>query len=201
MRLACLDLEGVLVPEIWQNVARKTGIDELMLTTRDIPDYHDLMRRRLAILAENDLRLADITDVIATMHPMEGARAFLDDLRSRMQVVILSDTFVEFADPLMAQLNRPTLLCNSLEISSDGRVANYRLRQENGKYEAVRAFRSLNLEVLAAGDSYNDLAMLLEADAAALFRAPDSIRDRYPNLPAYTAYDDLLSFLVNHQRV
>jgi phosphoserine/homoserine phosphotransferase len=196
MRIACLDLEGVLVPEIWQAVARETGIDELNLTTRDIPDYHELMRRRLGILDREGITLDRIQSVIATMAPLDGAREFMDTLRSKMQVVILSDTYEEFARPLMAQLGFPTLLCNSLTVSADGRIRDYHLRQEEGKLHAVRAFRAMNLTVYAAGDSYNDLAMILEADAGAFFRPPSSIVRENPQIPVHEHYDSLGAFLL-----
>lgn len=195
MRVACLDLEGVLIPEIWQNVARRTGIEELMLTTRDIPDYDQLMRRRLAILEEHRVTLDDIRSVIRAMEPLEGAKGFVDTIREMMQLVILSDTFAEFAGPLMRHLGYPTLFCNSLSIDARGRVTDYHLRQANGKREAVCAFHSMKLEVFAAGDSYNDLAMIREADAGALFRPPESIVTENPDLTVCSGYDELLAFL------
>jgi phosphoserine / homoserine phosphotransferase len=197
MRIACLDLEGVLVPEIWQAVARETGIDELNLTTRDIPDYHELMRKRLGILDREGITLDRIQGVIATMAPLEGAREFVETLKSRTQVVILSDTFQEFARPLMAQLGFPTLFCNSLSVDGDGRIRDYHLRQEQGKLQAVRAFRTMNLTVYAAGDSYNDLAMILEADAGAFFRPPPSIVRENPTVPVHEDYDSLGAFLLS----
>ena len=195
MRIACLDLEGVLVPEVWQAVARSTGIDELNLTTRDIPDYHQLMTRRLTILQREGVTLPVIQEVISSMEPLPGAADFLDQLRTHIQVVILSDTFSEFAKPLMRQLGWPTLLCNSLSTDGSGRVTNYHLRQEQGKLRAVRAFRSLNLQVFAAGDSYNDLAMILDADSGAFFCPPDSIVTENPTVPVYRDYPSLLEFL------
>ncbi len=195
MITACLDLEGVLIPEIWQNVARLTGIDELMLTTRDIPDYDELMARRLRVLAKHRITIHDVQRAIATMDPLPGAVEFLRELRRRVQTIILSDTFVDFMPSFLAKLDYPTLFCNSLEIAKDGSVTAYRLRQPNGKFEAVRAFKLLNVEVRAAGDSFNDLAMLLEADRGALFLAPAAIQEQYPELPAFHEYDDLLHFL------
>ncbi len=193
--IVTLDLEGVLVPEIWIAFAQKTGIGQLKLTTRDIPDYDELMSGRLAILAENNLKLADIQEVIGTLAPMEGAKAFLDELRSMTQVIILSDTFEEFAEPLMRQLDWPTILCHQLEIDSDGCVANYRLRQPDQKYKAVAAFRGLNYKVIAAGDSYNDTTMLGEADAGFLFRAPDSVKVEFPQFEPAEEYSDLMALI------
>ena len=178
--IVTLDLEGVLVPEIWIAFAEKTGIEQLKLTTRDIPDYDELMTSRLAILNEHGLKLADIQEVIGTLAPLEGAKAFLDELRSITQVVILSDTFLEFAKPLMEQLAWPTIFCHDLEIDAEGRVANYRLRQPDQKRKAVAAFRSLNFRVIAAGDSYNDTTMLGEADTGFLFRSPDNVKAEFP---------------------
>ena len=191
----CLDLEGVLVPEVWINVAEKTGIEELRLTTRDIPDYDVLMTGRLKILAERKLKLADIQAVIASMTPLEGAKEFLDWLRERGQVVILSDTFEEFAQPLMRQLGWPTILCHSLDIDAEGWVRNYRLRQKNQKREAVRAFRNLFFEVCAIGDSYNDTAMLKEADHGILFHAPAHIAAEFSQFPALNGYDELMAHI------
>jgi phosphoserine/homoserine phosphotransferase len=191
MEIACLDLEGVLVPEIWINFAERTGIEELRLTTRDVPDYDALMTRRLSILAENDLGLSDIQEVIGGMAPLPGAREFLDWLRERAQVVILSDTFYQFAAPLMRQLGWPTLLCHRLEIGEGGRVADYHLRQKDGKKQAVRAFHQLNFRVVAAGDSYNDTTMLSEADAGILFRPPDNVIEEFPQFPVTRTYDEL----------
>ena len=191
MEIACLDLEGVLVPEIWISFAERTGIEELRLTTRDVPDYDALMTRRLSILEENDLGLPDIQEVIGGMSPLSGAREFLDWLRERAQVVILSDTFYQFAAPLMRQLGWPTLLCHRLEISEGGRVSNYRLRQKDGKRQAVRAFHQLNFRVIAAGDSYNDTTMLSEADAGILFRPPDNVIEEFPQFPVARDYDEL----------
>ena len=193
--IVALDLEGVLVPEIWIAFAQKTGIEQLKLTTRDIPDYDELMAGRLTILAENDLKLADIQEVIGTLAPLDGARAFLDELRSITQVVILSDTFEEFAAPLMRQLAWPALLCHQLEIDREGRVANYRLRQRDQKRRAVAAFRGLNYKVIAAGDSYNDTTMLGEADTGFLFRPPDSVRAEFPQFESATEYGGLMALI------
>jgi phosphoserine / homoserine phosphotransferase len=191
MHVVCLDLEGVLVPEIWINVSKKTGIEELSLTTRDISDYDVLMNRRLAILRQHGLLLQDIQEVIAGMDPLEGACRFLDSVRPEVQLVILSDTFEEFARPLMRKLGWPTLFCNQLIIDKQGAVTGYRLRQRDGKRRAVEALRSIGLEVLAAGDSYNDLTMIRAADHGALFRAPQAIREENPDLPAVEEYDAL----------
>lgn len=191
MHLAALDLEGVLVPEIWINFSKKTGIEELRLTTRDIPDYDVLMKRRLKILAEHKLKLPDIQSVIDTMSPLEGAKDFLDWLRSEFQVVILSDTFAEFAKPLMRQLGWPTLFCHSLEVASDGSIANYKLRLKDQKKAAVEAFRKLNFKVVAAGDSYNDTAMLKAADQGILFCPPDNVKKEFPEFPVAETYDQL----------
>lgn len=180
MHLVCLDLEGVLVPEIWIAFANRTGIAAFARTTRDEPDYDKLMRFRLALLREHGLGLADIQTVIGAMAPLDGAKDFLDDLRAHYQVVILSDTFYEFADPLMRQLGRPTLLCHRLEIDADGFVAGYRLRQPDQKRRAVEAFQSLNYRVIAAGDSYNDTGMLLAADAGFLIHPPANVVAEFP---------------------
>jgi phosphoserine/homoserine phosphotransferase len=192
MHMVCLDLEGVLVPEIWIAFSEATGIPELRRTTRDEPDYDKLMRFRLDLLAKNNLKLHDIQRVISGMDPLPGAAEFLNALREQTQVVILSDTFEQFAKPLMAKLGWPCLLCNSLETSPDGAVTGYRLRQKNGKKEAVKAFKSLNINVFAAGDSFNDLAMIREADSGCLFRAPDAIRKDCADIPCVDTFDDLL---------
>ncbi len=189
--IACLDLEGVLVPEIWINVAAGTGIEELRRTTRDEPDYDRLMQGRLAILERHGLGLPDIQRVIAAIRPLEGAGAFLDWLRERMQVLILSDTFTEFAQPLMAQLGYPCLFCNSLEVDERGRIRDYRLRIADGKRKAVMALKLLNFRVIAAGDSYNDTSMLGEADAGILFRPPDNVIRDFPQFPVTRSYDEL----------
>jgi len=189
--VACLDLEGVLVPEIWINVAKSTGIDALKRTTRDEPDYDKLMRVRLAILDQHGLKLRDIQEVIGKMGPLDGARDFLGWLRARYQVIILSDTFYEFAAPLMAQLDHPCLFCNSLVVDDQNRVLDYRLRIRDGKRKAVMALKLLNFTVIAAGDSYNDTTMLAEADAGILFRPPDNVIRDFPQFPVTHTYDDL----------
>jgi phosphoserine/homoserine phosphotransferase len=188
--LVTLDVEGVLVPEIWIAVAERTGIEALRRTTRDEPDYDALMRGRLALLAAHGLRMSVIEDVIAGLTPLPGAAAFLDELRRRTQVVLLSDTFEQFARPLMAQLGWPTLLCHSLVVDDD-RIVDYRLRQPDQKRHAVQAYRSLNYRVIAAGDSYNDTSMLAAADAGFLFRAPPNVIAQFPQFPAFDTYDDL----------
>ncbi|MQM29685.1 MAG: bifunctional phosphoserine phosphatase/homoserine phosphotransferase ThrH [Candidatus Accumulibacter phosphatis] len=191
MQIVCLDLEGVLVPEIWIEFAARTGIPELRRTTRDEPDYDKLMSYRLAILAENKLGLPDIQKVIAEMGPVEGARAFVDGLRETYQLIILSDTFYEFAHPLMRQLGWPTLFCHSLEANADGKVVNYRLRMPDQKREAVRRLKELRFSVVAAGDSYNDTAMLGEAHAGILFRPPEKVIREFPQYPVTQTFADL----------
>lgn len=190
--IVTLDLEGVLVPEIWVAVAERTGIEGLRRTTRDEPDYDVLMRYRLDLLAEHGLTMSLISDVIAGLEPMPGAKTFLDALRERTQVVILSDTFEQFAAPLMRQLGWPTILCHTLEVADD-RIVGYRLRMPDPKRAAVLAFRSLGYRVIAAGDSYNDTSMLLTADAGFLFRSPDNVIAEFPQLPALGEYDELLA--------
>lgn len=192
--IVTLDLEGVLTPEIWIAVAESTGIDGLRRTTRDEPDYDVLMSGRLALLREHDLSLTRITDVIAGLDVLAGARNFLDELRSRTQVVILSDTFEQFAAPFMRQLGMPTILCHSLLVAED-RIVDYRLRQPDQKRHAVNAFRGLNYRVVAAGDSYNDAAMLAAADVGFWFRAPASIVAEFAQYPALDSYDELLAAL------
>ena len=192
--MVVLDVEGVLVPEIWIAVAERTGIDELRRTTRDEPDYDVLMRSRLDLLDRHGLGLSAITATIGTLAPLPGARDFLDDLRTRTPVVLLSDTFAEFAGPLMAQLGQPTILCHNLEVVAD-RIVGYRLRMEDQKRHAVLAFQSLGYRVLASGDSYNDVSMLLAADAGYLFRAPERVRDEFPQLPAFESYAELTAAL------
>ena len=192
MHLVCLDLEGVLVPEIWIAFSEVTGISEFRITTRDEPDYEKLMRFRIDTLKKNSLKLSDIQRVIGNMEPLPGATDFVQNLRERTQFVILSDTFEEFAQPLMAKLAYPTLFCNSLEISPDGFVSKCLLRQQNGKKSAVTAFKTLNYKVFAAGDSYNDLEMLKEADQACLFRAPEKIKTDYPQFPCVETHGEML---------
>ena len=191
MRIVCLDLEGVLVPEIWIEFAQRTGIPELRRTTRDEPDYDELMKARLAILKRHGLGIAAIQDVIAAMGPMPGARDFLDALRGDYQVIILSDTFYEFARPLMRQLGLPTLFCHSLVVDDDGMIADYRLRMPEQKREAVTRLKELNFRVVAAGDSYNDTAMLAEAHAGILFHPPENVIREFPQFPVTRSYDEL----------
>ena len=192
--IVTLDLEGVLVPEIWVAVAEKTGIDALRRTTRDEPDYDVLMSYRLDLLAAHNLKLSDIQSVIDTLAPLEGAKAFIDELRVRTQVIILSDTFLQFATPLMRQLDWPTLFCHHLEVQDDV-IVNYHLRQPDQKRCSVAAFKSLNYHVIAAGDSYNDTTMLAEADKGVLFRAPENVIEEFPQFPAVTGYDELLALV------
>lgn len=191
LEVVCLDLEGVLVPEIWIGFAERTGIAELRATTRDIPDYDVLMRQRLRILAEHKLGLKDIQEVIAGMAPMPGAREFIDWARERFQVVILSDTFYEFSQPLMRQLGFPTLFCHRLITDDKGMVVDYKLRQKDPKRQCVKAFHELNYRVLAAGDSYNDTTMLSEADVGVLFRAPANVIAEFPQFASVEEYDEL----------
>jgi phosphoserine/homoserine phosphotransferase len=196
VQIACLDLEGVLVPEIWIEFSKRTGIPELSRTTRDEPDYDKLMRGRLDILAAHHLGLGDIQDVIAGMGPLAGARDFLDWLRHRHQVVILSDTFYEFAAPLMRQLGYPTLLCHRIEAEPSGRVSGYRIRLQDHKRKTVAALRELNFRTIAAGDSYNDTAMLAEADAGILFHPPQNVIRDFPQFPVAFTYEELKAAFV-----
>lgn len=196
MDLVCLDLEGVLVPEIWINLAERVGVDALKATTRDVPDYDVLMRQRLALLDEHGLGLGDIQAVAEAMGPLPGARMFLDWLRERCQVIILSDTFYEFAEPLIGQLGMPTLFCHRIEAARDGRITGYTLRMRDHKRHAVTAFRGLNFRVTAVGDSYNDIAMLQEADRGILFRAPAHIAEEFSSFPVFQDYQDLRAALV-----
>jgi len=193
--LVCLDLEGVLVPEIWINVALKTGIEELKITTREMPDYDKLMEQRLKILDRHHLKINDIQAVIAKMGPLDGAVEFIAWLRERYQVVILSDTFYQFAEPLMRQLGFPTLFCNQLEIDGNGRIIAYHMRMMDPKRHAVAAFKSLNFRAIAAGDSYNDTAMLAEADAGFFFRPPEHLPKEFPQFPVTQTYGELQSRL------
>jgi phosphoserine/homoserine phosphotransferase len=193
LEIACLDLEGVLIPEIWINFAEKTGIEALRATTRDIPDYDQLMQQRLRLLDEHKLGYKEIQEVISTLEPLEGAVEFINWLKENFQVVILSDTFYEFSQSLMRQLGFPTLLCHRLEISEDGRVVDYKIRQKDPKRQSVKAFHGLNYRVIAAGDSYNDTTMLAEADQGILFMAPDNVIAEFPQFPAVDTYDDLKS--------
>jgi len=196
MYIICSDLEGVWVPEVWINVAKKTGISELRLTTRDIKDYDELMQYRLKILKKHNLKLKDIQDVIATIEPMEGALETMEWIKEKTQLIVVSDTFVEFAGPLMAQLNRPTLFCHSLTADSENNVVDYNLRQKDPKRKVVQALKSLEYKVLAFGDSYNDISMLQEADSAILFKPPQNVIDDYPMFPVATNYTELKELLV-----
>jgi len=196
MVVTCLDLEGVLVPEIWIAFAEKTGIEKLRLTTRDIPDYDELMRGRLKILDENNLKLADIQEVIASIAPLPGAKEFLSWLESEFQVIILSDTFSQFAGPLMGQLGYPTLFCHDLVVDEAGRIADYRLRIPDAKTKAVAALKLLNLKVIAAGDSYNDTGMLKEADVGILFRAPENVVEEFPQFPVTRTYEEFKTAII-----
>lgn len=196
MHVVCLDLEGVLVPEIWIGLAEKTGIESLRATTRDIPDYDQLMRQRLQELDRRKMGFADLKGVAESLEPMDGAREFLDWLRDRFQVIILSDTFYQLAGALMRKLGWPTLFCNKLEIDANGRISGYRLRQAHPKREAVKALKSLKYRVLAAGDSYNDLSMLAEADAGILFRPPENVIRDAPEYPVTEDYAGLSEALI-----
>lgn len=191
MNIICLDLEGVLIPEIWINTAEKAGIEELKATTRDIPDYDELMRFRLDLVAKHDLRIQDIQAVIDTLTPLEGAKAFMDSLRADYQVIILSDTFQQFAVPMMRQLDWPTIFCHELIIDDEGRITDYQLRQQDQKRKAVKALHGLNFKIVAAGDSYNDTTMLSEADAGILFCPPQNVIDEFPQYPVTRTYDEL----------
>lgn len=193
MKIVCLDLEGVLVPEIWINVAERTGIEALKLTTRDISDYDELMTHRLKILDQHGLGIKEIQAVITMLSPLDGAREFLDALRERYQLLILSDTFYEFTGPLMRQLDWPTLFCHRLQIEDDGRISGYELRQTDQKRKAVEAIKALNFTVMAAGDSYNDTSMLAAADTGILFCPPDNLPAEFPEFAVVTEYDDLLA--------
>ena len=192
MNMVCLDLEGVLVPEIWIALSEESGIPELRRTTRDEPDYDKLMRWRLGILKEHGLKLSDVQNVIAKIDPLPGAKEFLDSLREVTQVVILSDTFEEFAKPLMKKLGWPTILCNNLVISEDGFISDFKMRCKDTKLTTVRAFQSIGYDTIASGDSYNDLDMILAGKAGFLFRTTEEIKAEYPQIPAYETYDELL---------
>ena len=196
MVVTCLDLEGVLVPEIWIAFAEKTGIEKLRLTTRDIPDYDELMRGRLKILDENNLKLADIQEVVGSIAPIPGAKEFLSWLESEFQVIILSDTFSQFAGPLMEQLGYPTLFCHNLVVDEAGRIADYRLRIPDAKTKTVAALKLLNLKVIAAGDSYNDTGMLKEADVGILFRAPENVVEEFPQFPVTRTYEEFKTAII-----
>ena len=195
--LACLDLEGVLLPEIWVKFAEKTGIEELKLTTRDIPDYDELMQARLKILADHNLKIHDIQKVIATLSPLDGAVDFLQWLKSEFQVIILSDTYYEFIGPLMRQLDYPTVFCHSLVIDENGIIADYNLRQTDQKTKAVKALQSLNFQVISAGDSYNDTGMLQQADGGILFCPPENVIKDFPQFPVAKNYAEFKSLLIS----
>lgn len=192
MNIVCLDLEGVLVPEIWVAFAEETGIPELKKTTRDEPDYDKLMKWRLGILKEHGLGLKEIQETIAKINPMPGAKEFLDELRSMTQVIIISDTFTQFAAPLMKKLGWPTIFCNSLEVVEDGEITGYRMRVENSKYSTVKALQSIGFETIASGDSHNDLGMIKASKAGFLFKSTEQIKKDNPELPAYETYDELM---------
>ena len=192
MNIVCLDLEGVLVPEIWVAFAEETGIQELKKTTRDEPDYDKLMKWRLGILKEHGLGLKEIQETIAKINPMPGAKEFLDELRSMTQVIIISDTFTQFAAPLMKKLGLPTIFCNSLEVAEDGEITGYRMRVENSKYSTVKALQSIGFETIASGDSHNDLGMIKASKAGFLFKSTEQIKKDNPELPAYETYDELM---------
>jgi len=196
MYLVCSDLEGIFTPEIWINVAEITGIEELRLTTRDISDYDVLMKKRLAILDEHKLKLKDIQAVIAKMKPIDGALEFLNWLRTIVPLIIVSDTYVEFAGPLMAKLGRPTLFCNTLSVNGNGAISGYNLRQQDGKKMVAQALKSLNYEVIAVGDSYNDITMLQAADHPILYRPPDNVKDEYNDFPTAFNYAELKKLLL-----
>mgnify|MGYP003565348863 CR=1 FL=1 len=191
MHIVCADMEGIFTPEIWINVAEITGIEELRLTTRDISDYDVLMKKRLGILDDNKLKLKDIQNVIATMEPLGGAQEFLNWLRSLVQVIIVSDTYEEFAGPLIEKLGWPTLFCNTLTIDSKGMIADYNLRQQDGKQKVAMALQALNYKVIAIGDSYNDITMLKAAENGILFRPPDKVKEEYTEFPVALTYDEL----------
>lgn len=192
MYITCLDVEGVLVPEIWVAFAEESGIPELKKTTRDEPDYDKLMKWRLGVLKEHGLGLKEIQETIEKIQPLPGAKEFLDELRSFRQVILISDTFAEFASPLMEKLGRPTLFCNSLEVSGNGEITGYKMRVEQTKLTTVKALQSIGFETIASGDSYNDLGMIQASKAGFLFRSTDKIKAEYPHIPAYETYDELL---------
>lgn len=193
MNIVCLDLEGVLVPEIWIAFAKASGIPELKRTTRDEPDYDKLMNWRLGILKEHGLGLKEIQETIATIDPIPGAKEFLDELRKTTQVIIISDTFTQFAAPLMEKLGWPTIFCNSLEVAENGEITGFKMRIENSKYTTVKALQSIGYETIASGDSYNDLGMIQASKAGFLFKSTEQIKNDYPELPAFEEYDELLA--------
>ncbi len=201
MYIICADMEGIFTPEIWINVAEITGIDELRLTTRDISDYDVLMKKRLGILDEHGLKLQDIQAVISKMQPLDGAREFLDWLRSQLQVIIVSDTYVEFAGPLLEKLGQPTLFCNTLSVAADGSISGYNLRQKDGKRKVAAALQNLKYKVIAIGDSYNDITMLTTAEKAILFRPPDNVKAEFSQFPITTNYEEMkieIQKIINH---
>lgn len=197
MNIVCLDMEGVLVPEIWIAFAEASGIPELKRTTRDEPDYDKLMRWRLSVLKEHGLGLKEIQETIAKIDPIPGAKEFLDELRANTQVIILSDTFEQFAKPLMEKLGWPTIFCNTLEVAESGEITGFKMRCEQSKLTTVKGLQSIGYETIAAGDSYNDLGMILNSKAGFLFKSTDKIKADYPNLPAYEEYDELLEAIKN----
>ena len=198
MYIVCLDLEGILLPEIWISVAEKTGIEELSLTTRDIPDFDQLMRRRLEILKRASLKIRDIQEIIQSIEPLEGAIEFLNWVREGFQLIVLSDTFVEFADPILKKLNRPACFCNSLVIDPDGVIVDYQLRQRDGKRHAIKALKGLGFKVIAIGDSYNDTTMLSEANEGILFRPPENVKEEFPHFPVIETYEGLEAELARY---
>ena len=193
MEIVCLDLEGVLVPEIWIAFAKASGIPELTRTTRDEPDYDKLMKWRIGILKEHGLGLKEIQDTIATIEPMDGAKEFLNELRSLTQVIIISDTFTQFATPLMKKLGWPTIFCNSLEVADNGEITGFKMRCEQSKLTTVKALQSIGYDTIASGDSFNDLGMITNSKAGFLFKSTEQIKKDYPNIPAYETYDELLA--------
>lgn len=197
MNIVCLDLEGVLVPEIWIAFSKASGIDELKRTTRDEPDYDKLMRWRIGILKEHGLGLKEIQDTIATIDPLPGAKEFLDKLREKTEVIIISDTFTQFAKPLMKKLGYPTIFCNTLEVAESGEITGFKMRIEQSKLSTVKALQSIGYDTIAAGDSYNDLGMIQASKAGFLFRTTDKIKADYPNLPAFETYDEFYDAIVN----
>jgi phosphoserine/homoserine phosphotransferase len=198
MYIVCSDLEGVFVPEVWINVADKTGINELRRTTRDEPDYNLLMRSRMKILDQHGMKLHDIQNVIAQIHPLPGANDFIDWVRERTQLIVVSDTFIQFADPLMKQLGRPTLFCHTLVIDETNRIIDYKLRQPDPKRKTVEALQELKYQVIGMGDSYNDISMLKQADVGILFRPPQNVINDYPEFPVVTDYEELKKILADY---
>ncbi|MHA1229591.1 MAG: bifunctional phosphoserine phosphatase/homoserine phosphotransferase ThrH [Candidatus Helarchaeota archaeon] len=201
MYLVCADLEGIFTPEVWVNVALKTGIEELKLTTRDIPDYDRLMKRRLEILKENNIKLKDIQEIIEEIEPLPGALNFLNWLRENTQIIILSDTFIEFGMPFMRKLGYPTLLCHDLEIDKNGMISNYRLRIKDMKRKTVKAFKEMNYEIIAIGDSYNDTGMLAEATYGILFRPPENVIKEFPDFSVVYSYEELKSLIAKFLKI